>query len=202
MPPNRWWLLNSTPLGKNFSMKPIFQGMVGLSTILLFATFWTAYSERELLEGIISQDALHMLLGLTTTIILLMIHGFVILNYFIATGKAMDEALEGHPEHPRIKAVGRKLKMKSSPAATMSCIFIIAAAVLGGRAWQLNGSPWHWGLAWLAVAYNYYAFWVEYKAIVINMSLIEETREIWRKRQLERKQQRKATEAKSGESVA
>lgn len=171
-------------------MKNIFLGLVALCVVLLGATVALGYADGLSMAGL-SHASLHMLVGITAGIVLLAVHGFVILNYFIATGKAMDETLAGHPEFARIKAEGRKLKMKSSPAATMSCIFIIVAAVLGGYAWRHGGSAWHWGFAWFAIFYNLKSFRVEYRCILRNMELIEETRAIW----IERKHERLAEEA-------
>jgi len=180
-------------------MKTIFLGMALLCAALLGLALWTAYDDVRLTAAL-SPTSLHMLAGLTAALVLLMLHGFMILNYFIATGKAVDQAMEGHAEFAAYKKRTRKLKGRTFPFATMAAIFTIVAAVLGGAAWRAGGSPWHRGFAWFAVAFNIFAFYMEYTSIKRNMALLDEVRAKWGARQEERKKQRLAAASASRES--
>jgi hypothetical protein len=157
-------------------MRTIFQGLVATCLLALAATFLLAYLPAGWSFAGFGQATWHMVVGLFAAFLLLALHGFVILNYFIATGKAVDQALEGHPAHPAFKKRTRKLKGRTFPFATMSALFIIAAAVLGGLAWQRGGHAAHWIMAWFALAFNLFAFKMEAKSIRLNMELLDEVR--------------------------
>jgi hypothetical protein len=175
-------------------MKTIFLGLATLCLLALGAAFGLAYAPPTWTFAGYGQVMWHMTAGLFAAFLLLALHGFVILNYFIATGKAVDQELAGREEHPAFKKRARKLKGRTFPFATMSALFIVAAAVLGGLAYRRGGHAAHWIVAYLALALNLFSFKMEYKSIKMNMALLDEVRVLALKIRRERQQRADAEE--------
>jgi hypothetical protein len=123
----------------------------------------------------------HQAMGVLTGIYTCLVHSIVMMH-FMGSGKGIKEAVETHalPDDPETgySRRTRKFKARTSPVATFGSLFIIIAVWLGGwmdtsrgnvTAWQ-----WHRWFTWFAVAYNLYAFRVEYRAIAENTAMIRE----------------------------
>jgi len=159
-------------------MLTIFLGLVAMNSLALTLTLGAAYLPAGWAWGGLTAPILHMLLGLGTTLMLLSTHGFVILNYFIATGKAVDAELKDTEHFAAYKKRTRKLKGRTFPFATMAAIFTIVAAVLGGPAARMGGYAPHAWWAWWLVMFNAFAFYMEFGSIKRNMALLAEVRAI------------------------
>ena len=153
-------------------MGKIFLGLVFWNVVLFGVTIWM---------GITGSGWHGLALGVLTGIYTCLTHS-IVLMHFMGSGKGIKEAVETHnlPNDPRTGYVRRtrKFKARSSPAATFACIFIIVAVWLGGWAQTAPHNPaalqWHRWFSAFAVAYNLYAFWVEYRVIRENTEMIRE----------------------------
>ena len=104
------------------------------------------------------------------------------LMHFMGSGKGIKEAVEAYalPNDPQTGYVRRtrRFKGQTSGHATLCCLCIIVTVWLGG--WmdthKLNPAAhrWHMGFALFTIAYNLYAFRVEYKVISENSAMIRE----------------------------
>jgi len=153
-------------------MSKIFFGLAFWNTVLFAVTIWMA----------IIKHPLHGLgLGVLTGVYTCLTHSIVMMH-FMGSGKGIKEAVDGHqlPNDPQDGYVRRtrKFKARSSPCATFSCIFIIAAVWLGGWTHTSPGNYsaflWHRWFTWFAVVYNLYSFRVEYKVICENTAMIQD----------------------------
>lgn len=153
-------------------MTPIFIGLVCWNTVFLATTLWLA----------LTNNPWHLAAGLVTGIFTILVHCIVFMH-FMGTGKGIKESVEnfGLPNDPQTGYVRRtrKFKMQTSPHATFAPLAIMVAICLGG--WYDGGHrlnqtafQWHRWIAWIAIAYNYYAFYVEWQVISENTSMIRE----------------------------
>ena len=155
-------------------MTTIFIGLVCWNTVFLAATLWLA----------LTNNPWHWAAGLVTGIFMVLIHCIVFMH-FMGTGKGIKESVENFdlPNDPKTGYVRRtrKFKMITSPHATFAPLAIMVAIWLGGwfhshlmieREELAAAFQWHRWAAWLAIAYNYYAFYVEWKVIRENTAMI------------------------------
>lgn len=153
-------------------MSKIFLGLVFWNVVLFAVTVWM---------GITHQGLHGLAMGVLTGIYTCLTHSIVMMH-FMGSGKGIKEAVETYdlPNDPQTGYVRRtrKFKARTSPAATFSCLFIIVAVWLGGWADTSRNNPaahqWHRWFSLFAVAYNLYAFWVEYRVIAENTAMIRE----------------------------
>ena len=157
-------------------MTTIFVGLVGWNTLFLAVTLWLA----------VTGNAWHWSAGLVTGIFTLLVHSIVFMH-FIGTGKGIKEAVEGHrfEDDPQTGYVRRtkRLKARVFPHATFASLAIIVAIWLGGwyhsQRWldhheNFVAFEWHRWVSWLALLYNYFAFWTEWRAIRQNTTMIRQ----------------------------
>ncbi len=153
-------------------MTTIFLGLAFWNVVLLAVTIWAMLTRQG--------PAWLFGLGTLTGIYTCLTHS-IVLMYFLGTGKGIKEAVATHglADDPQT-GYGRRtrrFKARTSPVATLSCLLIMGAVWSGGwlqTSRQPAALPWHRWLSWVAVAYNLYAFWVEYRAIRENAALIRE----------------------------
>ncbi|HVM59637.1 MAG TPA: hypothetical protein VMV72_02125 [Verrucomicrobiae bacterium] len=155
-------------------MGTIFIGLVFWNIVLFAVTIWLGLTHQ-------STHWQHQAMGVLTAIYTCLTH-CVVLMHFMGSGKGIKEAVEAHhlPDDPKTGYVRRtrRFKGQTSGHATLCCILIIVTAWLGG--WtdthKLNPTAlrWHVGFVLFTVAYNLYAFWVEYKVIAENTAMIRE----------------------------
>lgn len=153
-------------------MSKIFLGLAFWNVVLVVVTIWMGIA-RHPLHG--------LAMGVLTGIYTCLVH-CIVMMHFMGSGKGVKEAVETHnlPNDPQTGYTrrSRKLHARASATATMACIIIIVAVWLGG--WAHTSPPgssshaWHKWFAWFAVAYNVYAFWVEYRVIRDNSAIIRE----------------------------
>ena len=123
----------------------------------------------------------HQAMGVLTGIYTCLTHSIVMMH-FMGSGKGIKEAVETHslPDDPKTGYVRRtrRFKGQTSGHATLCCLAIIVTVWLGGWMDMHKGNVaahrWHMWFAWFTVAYNLYAFRVEYKVIAENTSMIRE----------------------------
>jgi hypothetical protein len=155
-------------------MGKIFIGLAAWNVVLFAITIWLGVTHH-------STYWQHQAMGVLTAVYTLFTHS-VVLMHFMGSGKGIKEAVEmyGLPNDPRTGYIRRtrRFKGQTSGHATLCCLCVIVTAWLGG--WtdthKLNPTAhqWHLGFALFTVAYNLYAFRVEYKAISENTAMIRE----------------------------
>ena len=155
-------------------MGKIFAGLVLWNLILFAITIGLGLTHH-------SAHWQHQALGVVTGIYTCLTHS-IVLMHFMGSGRAIKEAVAEHAltDHPvsGFRRRSRRLHARASALATLGCVFIIVAAWLG--AWtdthRSNGAAhaWHVWFVWFTVAYNLYAFRVEYRVIRENTELIRE----------------------------
>ena len=155
-------------------MPVIFAGLVFWNIVLFAITIWLGVTHR-------SAHWQHQAMGVLTGIYTCLTHS-IVLMHFMGSGKAIKEAVQTHslPNDPQTGYIRRtrRFKGQTSGHATLCCIAIIVTVWLGG--WMdtskanLAAHRWHMWFAWFTVAYNLYAFWVEYKVIAENTAMIRE----------------------------
>jgi len=155
-------------------MPVIFAGLVFWNIVLFAITIWLGVTHR-------SAHWQHQAMGVLTGIYTCLTHS-IVLMHFMGSGKAIKEAVQTHslPNDPQTGYIRRtrRFKGQTSGHATLCCIAIIVTVWLGG--WMdtskanLAAHRWHMWFAWFTVAYNLYAFWVEYTVIAENTAMIRE----------------------------
>jgi hypothetical protein len=173
----RWFTLpdRSGMLAGVLQMTKIFLGLAAVNVALFAATIWTGFTDGP-------SYWTHFSVGAFTGIYTCLTHS-IVLMHFMGSGKAVKEAVEQHrlPDDPQTGYVRRtrRFKARSSPHATFGPILIIAAVCLGGwlhgsGRYNLAALHWHRWVSWFAIAYNLYAFAVEYRVIAENTAMIRE----------------------------
>lgn len=153
-------------------MGKIFLGLAFWNVVLFAITIWTGFTH----------NAYHGLaLGALTGIYTCLTH-CIVMMHFMGSGKGIKEAVATHalPDDPRTGFTrrSRRLHGRASGMATLACLFIIVNVWLGG--WAHTSPPqsiahgWHRWFTWFAIAFNLYAFWVEYRVINSHTALIRE----------------------------
>ena len=151
-------------------MKIIFMGLAFWNVVLFAVTIGL---------GIAHQSAhwQHQALGVLTGIYTCLTHS-VVMMHFMGSGKGIKEAVETHNLPEEYARRTRRFKGQTSGHATMCCLFAIITVWLGGwmdtHKGNLTAHYWHMGFAWFTIAYNLYAFWVEYRVISENTAMIRE----------------------------
>jgi hypothetical protein len=155
-------------------MGKIFIGLAAWNVVLFGITIWLGVTHH-------STYWQHQAMGVLTDVYTLFTHS-VVLMHFMGSGKGIKEAVEMYrlPNDPNTGYIRRtrRFKGQTSGHATLCCLLVIVTAWLGG--WmdthKLNPTVrlWHLGVALFTVAYNLYAFRVEYKVISENTAMIRE----------------------------
>ena len=152
-------------------MGNIFAGMAFWNTVLFGISIYLGMTHR-------TQHWTHQWFGVLTGLYTCLTH-CVVMMHFMGSGKAIKEAVATHslPNDPQTGYARRvrKLTGRSSGMATFGCISIIAVVWLGGAkdTGHLHGMT-HAYAAWAVVAFNIYAFWVEFNVIRQNTAMIRE----------------------------
>ena len=152
-------------------MSKIFIGFVFWNTVLFGVTIWLGVTHQ-------SAHWQHQAAGVLTGIYTCLTN-CIVMMHFMGSGKGIKEAVETHnlPNDPQTGYTrrSRRLHARASAMATLCCLLIIVAAVLGAAkdTGRLQGSTHAW-FAGFAVAFNLYAFYVEYRVIAANTAMIRE----------------------------
>jgi hypothetical protein len=152
-------------------MGKIFIGLVFWNIVLFGVTIWLGVTHH-------TAHWLHEAMGVLTGIYTCLTHS-IVLMHFMGSGKAIKEAVETHslPNDPSTGYVRRtrKFKGRTSGLATLGCLLTIAVVWLGGAkdVGMLKGMAHAW-VAYAVVAFNLYAFRVEYLVIRENTDMIRE----------------------------
>ncbi len=116
----------------------------------------------------------HFLLGLVSTLLLVMAHSFIMF-FLLATGveiKEMEKA-GGWGDSFRRRLIG--IKSRVFPAMTLALLLVIANFMLGGAAHtRAVPAALHQAMAWTTFAVCCYALYREYQVLGDNNRLIEE----------------------------
>ena len=116
----------------------------------------------------------HFLIALTSTLLLVMAHSFIMF-FLIATGVEMKdmEKEKGWGDSFRRRTVA--MKGRVFPVMTSALLLIVANFILGAAA-HTRAIPAivHHGLAWLTFLVAAYALWREWEVLGENNRLIEE----------------------------
>lgn len=149
----------------------IFIGMVFWNLVLFGVTIYLGITHR-------SDHWQHQALGVLTGIYTLLTH-CVVMMHFMGSGKGIKEAIAQHnlPNDPQTGFTRRlrRLTARSSAMATFGCLATIGVVLLGGAkdTGHMHGMT-HAVAAWAVLAFNAYAFWVEYQTIRANTAMIRE----------------------------
>ena len=158
--------------------------MLQMGTIFVGLAFWNiVLFAITIALGLTHQSShwQHQAMGVLTGIYTCLTHSIVMMH-FMGSGKGVKEAVETHglPDDPKTGYVRRtrRFKGQTSGHATLCCLAIIVTVWLGGWMDTHKGNVaahrWHMWFAWFTVAYNLYAFWIEYKVITENTAMIRE----------------------------
>ncbi len=158
---------------KTFSVLAVILGMLIVASIGVgFLSFFTVDPEWKS-----TLFLLHFNIGLCTALGILLVHCLIFM-YFLGTGRWVKEVTIAYklPDEPLHKTT-RELKRKAFPPALFSMLIGIATAGAGAGAQQrLVG--WHWSvhmtLAFLTLAINLWAFFVEYRCVSANAGVIRQ----------------------------
>jgi hypothetical protein len=152
-------------------MGKIFIGLVFWNIVLFGITIWLGVTHH-------TAHWLHEAMGVLTGIYTCLTHS-IVLMHFMGSGKAIKEAVETHdlsndPNTGYVRRT-RKFKGRTSGLATLGCLLTIAVVWLGGAkdVGMLKGTTHAW-VAYAVVAFNLYAFRVEYRVIRENTDMIRE----------------------------
>ena len=152
-------------------MGKIFLGLVFWNVVLFGITIWLGVTHR-------SAHWQHQAMGVLTALYTCLTH-CIVMMHFMGSGKGIKEAVQTYnlPNDPQTGYTrrSRKLHGRASAMATLSATLIMVTAWLGGAkdVGILKGTTHAW-FAFFAVAFNFYSFWVEYKAITTNTAMIRE----------------------------
>lgn len=152
-------------------MGKIFLGLAFWNTILFGVTIWLGVTHH-------SAHWQHQAAGVLTGLYTCLTH-CIVMMHFMGSGKGIKEAVQTYnlPNDPQTGYVrrSRKLHSRASAMATLCCLLIIGVVWLGGAkdVGMLKGMTHAW-LAYLVVAFNLYAFYVEYGVIIKNTAMIRE----------------------------
>jgi hypothetical protein len=158
------------------NMTRTFSILASLLLFLLFATMVLGFLSFSLEVSEFKKDIYiaHFYLGLTTAILMLLVH-CLIFTYFLGTGRWVKEVTLAYqlPDEPWHKAT-RELKRQTFPPALYSMLIAIATAAAGAGA-QLQEWPWfvHASLAILTLVINLWAFRIEYNNVAANAGIIQ-----------------------------
>ncbi len=146
-------------------MHIFFLALAAISTGLWGITFGLA------LWG--SDPLLHFYFGLIGTVACLLTHCWVFF-YFIGTGQGIREGVLAHNLDAHNIKLTKKFKGKTFPFALFSMIFMIVTATTGGGVRFHSVSPTTHGVwATIAILFNLFAFWQEYRVIQQNRQLMQ-----------------------------
>lgn len=139
-----------------------------LAILVAPALLWTVVS------GLVGSP-LHIGIGLFSAVFTAAVHSLLIM-FMIVTGRVLREAMAARPLGPEFLAELNAFfaKKKAYPAALLSVLAIVLAAVLGyaHRGFGLNPA-WHWAAGVLALVFNLWAITIEYRALRENQHLID-----------------------------
>lgn len=151
-------------------MSKIFLGLAFWNVVLFAVTIWLGATHH-------SAQWQHQAMGVLTGIYTCLTHS-IVLMHFMGSGKGIKEAVAAHNLPDDYVKRTRRFKGRTSGHATLCCLAIIVTVWLGG--WMdthkanVVAHRWHLWVAWLTVAYNLYAFRVEYRVIAENTAMIRE----------------------------
>ena len=152
-------------------MGKIFLGLAFWNVVLFALSVWLGLTHR-------SAHWQHQALGVLTALYTCLTH-CIVMMHFMGSGKGIKEAVQTHhlPNDPQTGYTrrSRRLHGRASAMATLAATLVMVAAWLGGAkdVGMLKGTTHAW-FACFAVAFNLYAFWVEYKVITANTAMIRE----------------------------
>jgi hypothetical protein len=152
-------------------MGKIFLGLAFWNVVLFGVTIWLGVTHH-------SAHWQHQAAGVLTGLYTCLTH-CIVMMHFMGSGKGIKEAVQTHnlPNDPQTGYVrrSRKLHARASAMATLCCVLIIGVVWLGGAkdVGMLKGMAHAW-MAYAVVAFNLYAFRVEYRVITENTSMIRE----------------------------
>jgi hypothetical protein len=170
-------------------MTRIFTTLASIHVLALAASIvlgFASHFQNALQDPSNSLFLVHLLLGLFTTLGILLIH-CIIFTYFLGTGRWVKEVKLAYrlPDEP-LPRLTRDLKRRTFPPALAAMLITIATAA-AGTGTQLQEWPWqiHASLALVALAVNIWAFRIEYCSVRINAVALEDVlREVDRIRAL------------------
>jgi len=150
----------------------IFSVLASMNAIALLLAF--GFGMASWLRGGFDNKAdsffnVHFLSGLLAAVTTLLVH-CMIFTYFLGTGRWVKEVTLAYdlPDEPLHKAT-RELKRKTFPPALFAMLSVMAAAAFGGGR-MLQGWPYEFHLygAAIAIAINFWAYWVEIRSLLHN----------------------------------
>jgi hypothetical protein len=155
----------------------IFSVLASVNAIGLLASF--SFGMASMLRGSLQRPddplfMIHFLCGLFTAVATLLVH-CLIFTYFLGTGRWVREVTLAYdlPDEPLYKTT-RDLKRRTFPPALFAMLSVMAAAAMGaGR--QLQGWPYEFHLygAVIAIAINFWAYYIEVKGLKRTAEILE-----------------------------
>jgi hypothetical protein len=160
-------------------MHRIFAGMAVWAVLLMAGQVVLGILTKRLDQGAERFLGAHLVCGVIGGIYLCILH-VMVMFHFIGSGKEMKEAAALLGESSELLKRLRRLKMQVFPPATFAPVFYGAGVIIGGGAHTKALGDWawiHWALGALGLAFNLWAFPIEYRCLVTNLELLREVDE-------------------------
>jgi hypothetical protein len=146
-----------------------------LALLTAFVVGWISFFRSSLTNADDRTYDLHLYLGLISIITSLGVHGLIFI-YFLGTGRWVKEVAIAYriPDSPLPKLT-RDLKRRTFPPALAAMLVPIATSTAGaGVATRQWSWPYHALLALASILVNVWAFWVEYRSVAVNATVIDD----------------------------
>ena len=154
-------LLNAVALLATFTVGFLCEGRANVSADVPL----TVYQQRF---------ALHLLAGLFTAVLSLVVHSLA-LTYFMGTGRWVQEVVAAYRLPDSLWNQARQLKQRTFPFLLGSILLIIGTAALGAATDRgLIDRNMHLAVAVLAISFNFWSYLREYVAIRANGELLDQ----------------------------
>ncbi len=160
-------------------MHRIFLGLAITDGTLLLATGVFGFLVPPPPGGALAYwHTVHILLGLFTTILTLMVHS-IAYTYFLGTGKWVKEVVRVYQLPDWVLMQAKKNKKRAFPFEFWSMMLIGGAAWMGAGVDALGwSSAWHLAAASIAIAFNLCSFYAEYLVIIAQSRLLLEVKRL------------------------
>jgi hypothetical protein len=114
----------------------------------------------------------HILAALVASLLAMFSHSWLLL-YLLGTGKVIRDAVREGGLDPALLAESRRLRRVCYTCLLAAALLVMAAFVVGGAVAGKGATPWvHHLLAWVAIAAQGLALWMEWRTLAANERLL------------------------------
>jgi hypothetical protein len=114
----------------------------------------------------------HIVAALVASLLAMFSHSWILL-YLLGTGKVIRDAVREGGLDPALLAESRRLRRVGYACLLAAALLVMATFLVGGAVAGKGVTPWvHHLLAWVAVAVQGLALWIEWRTLAANESLL------------------------------